>query len=475
MNRLLSQGLVPISVLAASLVLAAAPTVAAPQPPARRNVLLLIGDDHGLQLGCYGDRTIHTPYLDRLAMHGVQFSHAFAAVSSCSPSRSVILTGLFNHQNGQYGLAHAEHNQHTLERVQSLPLVLGKNGYRTGIIGKVHVQPRSVYPFEQEVATGLEGNRGIAAIADRAAAFFKADPRPFFLVVGFGDPHRAAQGFGNAERYRGWEPVAFKPGSVPLPAFMADQPEARRDLADYYQAINRLDQGVGLVFKALDDSGQAGETLVIYVSDNGMPFAGAKTSLYDAGIHLPLLIHTPSQSRRGLVNNAMVSWVDLAPTVLDWARVAPPAGLAGRSILPILERETVDGWDEIYASHTFHEITMYYPMRAVRTRHYKLIWNLAHPLEYPLASDLWGSPTWQDILHRRDPMLGRRALSTFLHRPEFELYDLQSDPDELHNVASDPSFTPVLGELKAKLLAKMKATSDPWLEPIMRSRIELAK
>jgi N-sulfoglucosamine sulfohydrolase len=442
--------------------------LAAPAGPIapRRSILVLVGDDHGRHAGCYGDPTVKTPHLDKLAADGVRFSHAFAAVSSCSPSRSVILSGLYNHANGQYGLAHAEHDQHTHAWVRGLPLLLGQAGYRTGIIGKYHLQPRAVYPFESEAFDGLGGNRDVAAMADRARAFLRADdPRPFFLYVGFADPHRAAVGFGNDRSYRDVAKHSYSPEDVRVPPFLPDRPEVRRDLADYYESVGRLDRGVGLMLEALEESGRAGETLVIYLSDNGMPFPGAKTNLYDAGIRLPLLVRHPSPSRRGLVNDAMVSWVDVTPTLLDWAGLKPPYPLPGRSFLPILEQEHPSGWDEVFASHTFHEVTMYYPMRAVRTRRHKLIWNLAPELTYPHASDLWGSPTWQSILRSDsdDPRMGGRRVRDFLHRPAFELYDLQADPDELSNLASDPSQGGVLADLKARLLAMMESTKDPWL------------
>src|SRR5262249_61908982 len=126
-------------------------------------------------------------------------------------------------------------------------------------------------------------------------------------------------------------------------------------------------------------------TLVIFLSDNGIPFPGAKTTLYDAGVHLPLLVRSPAQKKHGVVNAALVSWVDVLPTILDWAQVKAPAELPGRSLLPILDEESPKGWDTVYGSHQCHEVTMYYPMRMLRTREYKYILNLAHKLDYPFA------------------------------------------------------------------------------------------
>ncbi|MGL4421673.1 MAG: sulfatase/phosphatase domain-containing protein, partial [Gemmataceae bacterium] len=202
--------------------------------------------------------------------------------------------------------------------------------------------------------------------------------------------------------------------------------------------------------------------LVIFLSDNGIPFPGAKTTLYDSGVHLPLLVQRPGQ-KAGVVSDAMVSWTDLAPTVLDWCGQPRPKNQRGRSWLPILETPTVDGWDEVYGSHQFHEVTMYYPMRMIRTRTHKLILNLAHPLEYPFASDLWDSPTWQMTLKNDLKQYGRRTTAALRHRPAVELYDLVADPHEVQNLAELPAHADLLKQLNTKLLAWRQASADPWL------------
>jgi N-sulfoglucosamine sulfohydrolase len=206
---------------------------------------------------------------------------------------------------------------------------------------------------------------------------------------------------------------------------------------------------------------------VIFVSDNGIPFPGAKTTLYDSGVHLPMIVRKPGQ--KPTTCGAMASFTDVAPTVLDWCGVKPaPVGkkdapLSGRSLLPVLEQEKPAGWDVVYGSHQFHEVTMYYPMRMVRTRTHKYILNLAHPLDFPSASDLWGSDMWQGVLKRGDTMMGQRSVSAYVKRPKEELYDLAADPNELKNLAADPASTKVLDDLRAKLADWRKRTNDPWL------------
>jgi N-sulfoglucosamine sulfohydrolase len=424
-----------------------------------KNVVLLIADDLGLEVGCYGDKVAHTPNIDALAKAGTRFSHGFACASTCSPSRATLLTGMPTHMCGQYGLAHGEHNANSFRKVKGLPALLVLAGYRSGVIAKLHVQPKEVYPFDEEIPGS--GRNPVQVAAQTRKFIQDSGDKPFFLLVGFTDPHRLGKGFANDGKYPPDVPaIKFDPKTLTLPYFIPDQPDARADYADYYQSVARLDDGVGRVMKVLEESGKLNDTLVIFLSDNGIPFPGAKTTLYDSGLHLPLIIRKPSQ-KAGVVCAAMASWTDIAPTILDWA--SAKAELPGKSLLPILEQEKPGGWDEVFGSHQYHEITMYYPMRSIRTREYQYIVNYAHELEYPHAQDLWDSDTWQGILKRGDKFMGQRSVESFLHRPKEELYDLTTDPNELKNLANDPDKKKVLEELRARLKAWQKRTNDPWL------------
>jgi len=438
--------------------LVAADSASAAEP---KNVLLLIADDLGFQMGCYRDPVARTPNLDALAATGTRFTHAFACAASCSPSRSTILTGLPTHQSGQYGLAHGTHNVNTMPKVQSLPGLLQPAGVFSAAIAKLHVVPKEVYPFTAAVGAG-NGRNPVALVDQFQAMLTQTGDKPFFMLVGFIDPHRSAKGFGNELKFpAGTSAYRPDPATIPLPYHLPDQPEVRAELVEYHQAVSRLDDAVGRILNALKASGKAESTLVIFVSDNGIPFPGAKTTLYDAGLHLPMIVRKPGQ--QASVTSAMVSWTDLAPTMLDWFGMAKPNGLLGRSVLPILNEPNPKGWDEVYGSHQFHEVTMYYPMRMIRTRTHKLIANLAHGLDYPHASDLWDSSTTQGILRRNDDKLGERLWSRYVKRPKFELYDLVADPNELRNLADVPEHQAKRADLSQRLLAHRKVTADPWL------------
>ena len=428
----------------------------------RKNIVLLIADDLGMQVGCYGDKAIKTPNIGALAKAGTRFPLGFASVSSCSPSRATMLTGLPTHQSGQYGLAHATHNAHSFTKVQSLPKLLGGAGYRSAVFAKLHVQPKEVYPWTEEIPAG--GGRNVDAIAKAAKKFIlESGDKPFFLHVGYTDPHRAAKGFANGKNYPNVPTVKYDPKDVTVPYHLPDNADVRGDLADYYESISRLDHGIGLMMQVLKETNNLDNTLVIFLSDNGIPFPGAKTTLYDAGLNLPLVVKSPAQKKAGVVCDAMVSWTDLAPTILDWAGVKQPKEMRGRSMLSVLDSEKSQGWDTVYGSHQYHEITMYYPMRMVRTRTHKYILNLAHQLPYPSASDLWHSASWQSVLKNDIKMLGQRSREAYEHRPKEELFDVVSDPNELKNLATDPKSAEMLKELRGKLRAWQTATLDPWL------------
>lgn len=427
-----------------------------------RNVLLLIADDLGTgDLGCYGHPVLRTPNIDALAANGTRFSHAFATTSSCSASRSVIYTGLHNHANGQYGHAHGENNFHQRPTVQTIFTLLKAQGYRTGLIGKRHVLPDEKYPIEFEPRVNARDPAKMTSLADE---FLRAsDSRPFFLVMGFVEPHRAQRGFGEDEDAT--RSTRYDPTDVVVPHFLPDNAESRAELAEYYRAISRLDWSVGQVLASLRSSGRMDDTLVLFVSDNGIPFPGAKTNLYEPGIRLPFIVRSPRAERVGIENSAMVSFTDITPTILEWTNtpLPPKYTFQGRSFLGILGEEKPMGWDEVYLSHTFHEVTMYYPMRGVRDRRFKFLWNIAAPLTFPHASDLFASPTWQGIWTRKERMYGSRTVERYLHREEFELYDLDADPKELVNLADDPKYSQVRKELADKLKRFQATTGDPWM------------
>ncbi|KAH8883693.1 alkaline phosphatase-like protein [Thozetella sp. PMI_491] len=445
-----------------------------------RNILVMIADDLGRdQMGCYGCKLNATPNLDALASSGTKFDMAFTSTASCSGSRTVVYTGLHTHESGSYGLTHGRNGFQTFQNVETAPYVFNQLGYKTGIIGKVHVGPASLYPWQvlEESET-----RNVALIADRAESFFresKDEGNPFFLTIGFVDPHRQLgrrSGFGNVdgnydERLKD---RVYQPDEVSIPSFLSDIPEVREEFAEYYRSINRMDQGVGLILAALDRAGFTENTLVLFLSDNGPPFVNSKTTLFEAGVRLPFLMRAPGVAPPGIVSPNLVSYIDILPTLLDWAgSTSYPSAEGkvprrGRSVLPILGNNTEEkDWSSLFGSHTFHEITNYWPTRYMRNRKYKYHRNVCWKLDFPLAMDLYASVSFEGMRNSATDstpaMIGPRKLRDYICRPPEELYDLESDPHEIRNLAIDPSHHATLKGMREALEAWQKETSDLWL------------
>jgi N-sulfoglucosamine sulfohydrolase len=446
-----------------------------------KNILLLIADDLGRDfMGCYGCTSGITPNLDALAASGTKFDMAFTSTASCSGSRTVIYTGLHTHQTGSYGLTHERNGFQTFPDVETAPAAFNKLGYKTGILGKVHVSPDSAYPWQVREESE---SRNVAYIADRAESFFesaKTEDRPFYLTVGFVDPHRQLQtrgGFGNVDgnhddRLRD---RAFSLDEVYVPPFLTDNPQVRQELVEYYRAIHRMDQGVGRILDALQRQQLAEDTLVLFVSDNGPPFINSKTTLFEAGVRLPFLMRAPGLRSAGIVNPNLISFVDILPTFLDWAghghlnaeegKVQRP----GASVLPIIGNSAVAGvgWDHVFGSHIFHEITNYWPTRYMRNRRYKYHRNVCWKLDFPFAMDLYASLSFEAMRNSatstRPAMIGPRKLKDYICRQPEELFDLENDPGEVRNLAESPEHKEILKSMRDELEKWQRDTRDLWL------------
>jgi len=479
---------------------------------AERNIIFFITDDESPTLGCYGDPVARTPAIDSLAADGTRFVNAFATTASCSASRSVVMSGLHNHKNGQYGHTHHFHKFSSFHNVVglALPRVLANAGYRTAQIGKYHVAPEPVFHFE----TYLKGDsRSSVELAEACREFIAdgSDERPFFLYLGTSDPHRGGgvdrnsnsrlkpDLFGNKPdrgSYPGVDEVFYQPDEVVVPPFLPDTRETREELAQYYQSVARIDQGLARLIEILKEQGLYDKTLIVFTSDHGMAFAGGKTTVYEGGLRVPFVVRNPYEENRGVVSEALISHIDITPSLLDFAGGLDPEtngpsdwrdpdvfwrergealrenrsggfrfrSYHGKSWLPILGDPEAEHWETIFASHTFHEIQMYYPMRVVRDADYKLIWNIAHELPYPFASDLWAASSWQAQYQQgMSADYGRKSVREYIHRPEFELYHIAEDPNESRNLADDPAHAEILAKYQRRLRKFQEEMDDPWV------------
>ncbi len=433
-----------------------------------QNVLLLISDNQSwYDTGCYGNSVVQTPNIDRLAREGVRFRHAFATTASCGPSRAVIYTGLLTHANGQYAHPHREHNQEIRPDVTTVFSMLKANGYRTGLVGKDHIRPLEKYPIDFKPKGS---SRDVVWMAKQVDQFFKDDDdKPFFLVMSFSDPHPTSidgRGWGVKKEIEGYNALKYDPSSIVPPPFLPDNAQVREGMAGYYQQISRLDFGVGKVLDVLEENDHASDTLVIFIADHGTSEPGAMGTHYEPGVRVPFIIRRPGLTKPGIVNEALVAFTDLTPTILDWTKtIFDEYPLHGRSILPILETDAPNGWDQTLLSHVGHDVFAHYPMRTLRGRRYKLIWNILWRAEYPLPIDTVQRRTWVNVRASGSDRIGMRTIDQFLHRPQLEFYDLETDPWESNNLADsdDPATRELVQAMVDELVSRLEAQQDPWM------------
>lgn len=458
--------------------LAAFGTSASGAAQPQRNILFVVTDNQNwFDLGCYGNKIVQTPHMDRLAAEGVRFRQAFATVASCSASRAVIFTGVLTHRNGQYAHTPHEHNQRLRPDITTVFAKLKAQGYRTALIGKQHIAPLDKYPMDfstaeekGEVGAYRISSKDVVGLGKACDEFIAScEDQPFFLTLALGDPHpNGITGMNGVawgvEAENGYTPVKYAPEQIEVPHFLPDTLMVREQLAGYYQQVSRADHGLGLALEALKKHGCTDNTLVIFTSDHGTSEPGAMGTQYEPGVRAPFIVKKPG-GPVGIVHEALIAFTDITPTLLDWAGVKDPAkGTHGRSFLPILDQPKVEGWNEVLLSHVAHEIYSYYPMRTLRERRYKLIWNLTWKAEFPLPVDTFSRRLWRHIVETKATHIGPRTVESFLNRPKFELYDLESDPWELRNLATDPSHAERLAAMKARLHQRLVETEDPWLK-----------
>ncbi len=402
------------------------------------NIVYLHSHDTGRHIQPYGHQ-VPTPNIQRLADQGLLFRQAFAAAPVCSGSRAALLTGEYSHTNGMLGLAHrgyrlADYDHHLVHTLRAA-------GYTSVLIGEQHLSS-DPHDIGYDRVCEIDSTHASQVAPATARVLRDGVKSPFFLSVGFFETHRDY-----------FEPSSVRDALYSLPpANLPDTPQTRRDMAAYKASARSLDQGVGAVMNALDEAELAEDTLVILTTDHGLAFPGAKATLTDRGIGVLLIVRGPGGFHGGRVSDALVSQVDLYPTICELAGVVTPDWAQGRSLLPLVRRQIDEVNDAVFAEITFH--AAYEPQRAVRTRRYKYIRRFDNGHDGPVLANIDDSPS-KDLLVAHG--LGERTL------PAEELYDLVFDPQEAANLAGDPAYGGVLAELRARLDGWMAATDDPLL------------
>lgn len=460
------------SLLAAT---AACTKATAPRP----NILLVIADDQSwADAGAYGAKHVATPAFDRLAREGVLFRHSFCASPSCTPSRSAVLSGRHIWQVGEAGVLYGS----IPPTLPLYPHLLEDTGYATGFTGKGWAPGDWKALGSTRHPCGKEYNehrhsepvrRGIEP-GDYAANFRqflqeKPAGKPFCFWLGCKEPHRI---YDEGSGLR----LGKKLEDAQVPEFLPDTPAVRSDLLDYYLEIEWYDQQLARTLKVLEESGQLENTLIVATSDNGMPFPRAKVNLYDWGVRMPLVVRWGDKLKPGSVVNDLVSHTDLAPTFLDAAGVPRPAGIAGKSLLPLLMGQADSGREQVFTAMERHTMCRpngeTYPMRSIRTRDFLYIRNFA-PDRWPTGGDfsssnntthgdIDGAPTKDALFEPKTQAQFPQqvALCVGKRRAE-ELYDVASDKGQTRNLATDARYAAQLGELRERLESYLKQTGDP--------------
>ncbi len=451
------------------------------------NLLIITVDDMSCDsVGVYGCKLKDTtPNMDKLAARSLRFNYAHTVVGNCMPSRNVMWSGKYPHNNHIGGF-------HAISKAQKDYPVLGdlmkEAGYFTAIRHKVsHSTPYS--PFPWDLVIGEEPNDhvkkasswGEAAATGIAAA--KQAGKPFCLMLNIADPHKPF--YGEAKKGRGKKGVGaedknipsrvFTPEEVPIPGFLADAPAVRQELALYYSSVRRADDAVGSILAALKASGAEKNTIIVFLSDHGMPLPFAKTQLYHHSTRTPLMIRWPGVTKDGSVDDEhMVSTVDLLPTILDMLQMASPGGFDGTSFAAVLKGEKQPERTMVFKEHNENAGGQSTPMRAVQTKDWLYIFSPWSDGERVMSGATAGTPTCRAmrVLAKTNAQVAAR-IDLFDHRVSEEAYEVRYDPDALTNLIAKPEHSAQVTMLEKALEDWMVKTNDPLLE-VFRKRDDAA-
>ncbi|MBK1854807.1 sulfatase [Verrucomicrobiaceae bacterium 5K15] len=438
------------------LMFSAASLAAETKPP---NIVFCIADDWGWpHASVYGDKVVKTPTFNRIAEQGVLFEHAFVASPSCTPSRNAALTGQYHWRLGPGANLWSQFP----EGIDTYPRMLEQAGYYVGSY-------RKAFGPGRDLPSPVAGDK-VRSVDE----FFKKRPagQAFCFWFGSSDPHRSyKKGSGVAS--------GMKLEEVQVPPYYPDTETVRSDICDYYFEVQRFDREVGELLEKLEAMGELSNTLVVMTGDHGWPFPRGKSNLYDAGTRVPLAMMWGDQLKHGRTIKDFVSFVDLAPTFLDLAGLKRPDSMSGHSLLPLLKSEQ-QGWLDSSRGSVIFGKERHTPCqetgqlaaacRAIRTVDFLYIHNF-FPDRWPAGAPKaehrsnWGDcddgPTKNEILkHRNDPQGKQFYQLSFGKRPQDELYQLSTDPHQMHNLAENPEYAETLVRLKTQLMQELTASGD---------------
>lgn len=439
------------------------------------NILLITADDLNCDsLGTYGCKVPNiTPNLDKLAADGMKFQHAHVNIAVCQPSRQTLMTGRYPHTNGAPGFDPIDQDVPTLQEQ------LRAAGYLNAIFGKeVHLKPMERYCWddiakESDLSDGAGIGRSGEKYHARTKQFIEraiAEKKPFFIMANLHDPHRPFAG--SQQELKAWghdlPKVTRKIGEdeVDVPGFLPNLPEIKKEIAEYYTSVFRCDQIVGEVLRALKEAGQEENTLVMFLSDNGIAVPFAKSNCYLHSTRTPWLVRWPGKIKAGSVDSEhLISGIDYMPTVLDAAGLKQVDGMNGKSFVPLLEGKAQEGREYAFTEYHYTYARQAFPTRAIHSKRYGYIINFWANRTPPMRMDSTSGLTFAAMQEaaKNDPKIAERV-KLFEHRVLEEFYDFENDPDGLNNLIDSLQHAGQLEQMRKALAARMKATNDPALD-----------
>jgi uncharacterized sulfatase len=419
------------------------------------NMVFIIADDCTFRdIGCYGGQA-KTPNIDKLAKQGMRFTRCFQAAPMCSPTRHNIYTGLYPVKSGAW-----PNHTRAYPHVKSIVHHLRPLGYRVTQTGKTHINPRTVFPFEN---FGGGKNPDMKYI-DQLFAETAKGGKPFCLFACSNEPHSP---------WNKGDASAYPPDKVKLPPYIVDTPRLRSDFSNYLAEITYYDSQVGEIVKLLGKHGLSENTLLMVVSEQGNGFPFAKWTCYDHGLQSAMIVRWPNKVKAGSVTDAMVEYVDVASTFIDVAGGQPVAPVDGRSFLPVLRGKAGTHKEHVFGIMTTRGIingTDAFAIRSVRDTRYKLILNLNHKSKFTNACTK--SPAFQSMIAKAaaGDTTAKRLVHAYQHRPAVELFDMEKDPLEMSNLSGNADYQKHVTRLRAKLEGWMKTQGDQGVETELKAR-----
>ncbi|MBI9017823.1 MAG: sulfatase [Phycisphaerae bacterium] len=426
--------------------------------PKQPNFLLIIADDMTYtDLGCYGNKQVRTPNLDKLAKQSLKFNYCFNSAPMCAPTRMSLYTAIHPVRNG----AHPNHSK-VYPDIKSMPHYLSNLGYHCALIGKKHYKPEKNFPFKYLGGRNHDnGDNGTDLLISKAHDFFKDNKsKPWCLVVASNQPHTP---------WNRGDPSQYKASELTLPPYMVDTPETRQAMTKYYAEITYLDDQVGQVLAGLEKSGQTENTLVVFLSEQGSTYPHCKWTCYETGLGSACLLRWPGITKPETSTDAMIQYIDILPTFIEAAGGDPTKlDFDGKSIVALLKGKTNKHRDYTFGIQTSKGIIAgpkAYGIRSVRDKQYRLIWNLNYDTQFQNTVTKNFAPylSWQTKANTGDTF-AQQQYDRYKNRPEFELYDLVNDPYEMTNIINNSEHKTKIAELKKQLHQWMTQQNDKGIE-----------